>query len=348
MPLADYVLAVGINRYPGLNKLDGAEADAQAFFDWATQSAGAVGQTILSSQFAPAAAPILEQPASQQIWMFFETLRAAADNNNNQNLGYKAGRRLYMFFAGHGVSPSLDTSAVLMANAERSAPHHLSAKAWADRFYENGLFDEVLLFQDACRETMDNFELTPPYLKKETTSGWQKRKRFYAFAAKSPLLALEKPIGGAVRGIFSATLMAALEGAARDPMSGEITTSQLKSYLIENMASRLTDEERENIDLSQRPEVFDLDPFVIVPAPLAVQPADVFPVHITLAAPGAGAEVIDGDRQVVAQTGPGIVNWQTLLARGLYELVVPGQAGRLFKVSGALDAAGNPEIVHVS
>ena len=78
-----------------------------------------------------------------------------------------------MFFSGHGFSPSIDTSGVLMANAERDTPHNLSAKAWADRFYENGLFEEVLLFQDACREPVIDVDLTPPYLKRSTMPGIQ-------------------------------------------------------------------------------------------------------------------------------------------------------------------------------
>ncbi len=36
----DYALSVGINCYPGLTPLMGAEADAQAFHAWVTQTGG--------------------------------------------------------------------------------------------------------------------------------------------------------------------------------------------------------------------------------------------------------------------------------------------------------------------
>src|SRR5258708_7093906 len=143
MALADYALCVGINRYPGLTSLNGAELDAQAFYDWVTGSGGvpqANAKLILSSQFPAPAQAAQAQPASQEIWTFFEQLRAAANANNTAGNGLIAGRRLYLFFSGHGFSPSLDMSGVLMANAERDTPHNLSPKAWADRFYENGLF----------------------------------------------------------------------------------------------------------------------------------------------------------------------------------------------------------------
>jgi hypothetical protein len=349
MALADYALCVGINSYPGgLTALTGAEVDAKAFYDWVTGSGGvakANAKLLLSSGFPKPAALADAQPADREIWRFIEDMRAAAKINNDNNLGSTAGRRLYLFFSGHGFSPSLDTSGVLMANAERQALHNLSPKAWADRFYENGLFEEVLLFQDACREQVNDVELTPPYLKKSVMPGIGNRKRFYAFAAKSPLLAIERPIGGVVRGVFSATLMAGLEGGARDPMTGEITGFQLKSYLVANMVARLEPADLDNDDISKRPEVFDLDPFVIVPAAPVAAASDLFPVAVASGVPGA--RILDGARAVVATAPIGPPPWRVQLPVGLFELVVPGQPSFLFKVSGALGPNGQPEVVEV-
>lgn len=350
MPLLDYALCVGINRYPGFSALNGAEADAQAFHIWVTTAGGVApgNATLILSSDYPAAAIAMSQPMSQDIWNFIEKLRAAANANNAAGNGFAAGRRLYFFFSGHGFSPSLDTSGVHMANAERDTLHNVSPKAWADRLYENGLFEEVLLFQDACREAVSDVELTPPYLKKSTMLGFQNRKRFYAFAAKSPLLAVEKPIGGKSRGIFSATLMAGLEGGAKDPKTGAISATQLKSYLVANMAARLEQVDLDNEDVSQRPEVFDLDPFDIVPLAAIAGASVVYPVEVTLTAPGAGGQIVNGARQVVAEIPTGAAVWQTTLPLGLFELVVPGQPGAVFKVSGAVGPQGQQEVVRVS
>jgi hypothetical protein len=362
MALPDFALSVGINLYPGLTPLSGAEVDARAFHTWATTDGGvnpANAKLVLSSDFPAAAQAFNAQPAAQEIWAFFEFLRAAANANNAANLGLTAGRRLYMFFSGHGFSPSIDASGVLMANAEPDTPHNLSAKAWADRFYENGLFEEVLLFQDACREPVIDVDLTPPYLKRSYMPGIQGRKRFYAFAARSPLLAVEKNIGGQVRGVFSATLMEGLNGAARDPATGEITAEDLKRYLVANMVARLDPTELADDDISQKPEVFEPDPFVVVPAPpaagasagggaaAATGAAALFPVAISLPRPGPGAQVLDHTRQVVKSTGPGVSPWTTELPLGLFEVVTPGQPNRLFRVLGAVGADGAAEVVNV-
>jgi hypothetical protein len=360
MPLPDYALCVGINSYPGLTPLQGAEADAQAFYDWVTSTGGvsqANAKLILSAQFSAGAQVANAKPASKEIWDFFETLRAAATANNaNTTFGLTAGRRLYLFFSGHGFSPTVDASGVLMANAERDTPHNLSPKAWADRFYENGLFEEILLFQDACREQVSDVDVTPPYFKRSVMPGAGDRKRFYAFAAKSPLLAIEKPIAGVVRGVFSATLMNGLKGAARDPVSGEITETQLKSYLVANMSALLDPAERANADFSRRPEVLDLDPFVIVPAASAAAGATsfasptspaTFPVRVAMSGSGADAKILDGARNLVGTSPSGVTEWNLELPIGLFEFVVPGQEAKRFKVSGAHDSTGQPELVHV-
>lgn len=353
MPLEDYAISVGINRYPKLKPLFGAEADASAFHAWVTAEGGVSkpgnAVRILSSDY-PADEPAgSARPAALQVWEFFDRLRQVATDNNegSEGLGYVAGRRLYMFFAGHGFSPTIDASGILMANADRDAPHNLSPKGWADRFYENGLFEEILLFQDACREPALDVDLTPPYMRLSRVGGAENRKRFYAFAAKSPQLAVEKPISGNPRGIFSATLMEALGGGARDPVTREITAAQLKSYLVTNMVSRLEPVDLENEDIAKRPEVHDLDPMVIVAAP--TDGADVpqlFPVQVGLAL-AAGAVIRDSARKVVATSAGGSQHWNLELPLGLYELLANGQE-RLFKVSGAIDSTGQPEVVHVN
>ena len=354
MPLQDFALAVGIDLYPGLTTLGAAERDATDFFNWVTTAGGvkrADAALIVSSNYAPTPGVSTAMPAAQQIWDFFERLRQEAQENNNgpDGLGLTAGRRLYMFFSGHGFSPSLNSSGVLMANAERDVPHNLSPCAWADRFYENGLFEEVLLFQDACREPVGDVDLTPPYLKRAPAGGSQTRKRFYAFAAKSPLLAVEKPIQGVQRGVFAATLMSGLRDGAKDPVTGEIRASSLKRYLIDNMMGLLEPAELANEDIAREPEVHDLDPgLIIVPAANGPVVAAMFPVEVTLnAAARAGAEVRDSSRVVRSKAPADNGPWICSLPVSLYELLVPGQPSILFKVSGTVGLDGKPEVVRV-
>jgi uncharacterized caspase-like protein len=113
MPLADYALVVGINRYPGLTSLEGAENDAHDFHAWVTAQDGgkvaAANATLLvSSDFAPPAGAEDAKPAAQQIEEFFTRIDNAADENNKAGLGLNAGARIWLFFSGHGFAPSLD------------------------------------------------------------------------------------------------------------------------------------------------------------------------------------------------------------------------------------------------
>jgi uncharacterized caspase-like protein len=345
MPLADRALVVGINRYQGISNLAGPENDAQAFFDWVTSPTGGgvdpnQAKMIRSSDFPPAGSVDDERPAKEQIERFFTDVENAADANNHAGLGLKAGKRIWLFFSGHGFAPALDTSGVLMANATLGKIHNVSAMLWANRLYEGGWFDDVLLFQDACRSRIPNGGLTVPFLEQRQAPRNQQRRRFYAFSAKDRKLAKELPFpGGHTRGIFTITLLQGLQ-EARDPRTGAVTTTYLKEYLQANMKKFLSAADLANEDIAQMPEVFDPDPFDIA-APLAaaqVQGSQVqgFPVRI-FAAAGRPARVVDATFATLANANPAPAEWALRLLPGLYMLVVDGADDKPFQVAGATD-----------
>lgn|SRR5215218_4934523 len=87
MPLADRALVVGINRYPGISTLQGAEADAQDFYTWVTSPTGGkvdpkYAVKILSSGFPLEPDPDKAEPATTVILDFFTAVDKAADENN--------------------------------------------------------------------------------------------------------------------------------------------------------------------------------------------------------------------------------------------------------------------------
>src|ERR1043166_2518584 len=285
MPLADRALVVGINRYQGISDLAGPENDAQAFFDWVTSPTGGgldpnQAKLIRSSDFPAAASVDDERPAKEQIERFFTEVDNAADANNRAGLGLKAGKRIWLFFSGHGFAPALDTSGVLMANATLGRIHNVSAMLWANRLYEGGWFDDVFLFQDAGRSRIPNGGLNPPFLDPQRPAPRnQQRRRFYAFSAKDRKLAKKLPFpDGQTRGIFTSTLLQGLS-EARDPRTGAVTTTYLKEYLQANMKRLLSSADLSNEDIAKMPEVFDPDPFDIIAPPAAAQVQD-FPVRI--------------------------------------------------------------------
>lgn len=352
MALADRALVVGIDRYPSLHKpLSGAELDATDFFDWVTTEGGvalANATLVVSSKYLPAPQPWKEQPAREAIADFFHEVEKASQDNNAAGLGLRAGKRLYLFFSGHGFAPALDKSGVLMANASANAPMNVAAKWWADRMYQGGWFDEVLLFQDACREPMKLADLEPPFLKERNMANMAKRRRFVALSAKNNLLSLEKPHNNQVRGVFSVTLMAGLRGGARDPTTGEITAGQLKLYLQDNMKNLLTPAELANTTIANEPDVFDPDRFVILgPTPdWSPADADKFPVSVNLNGQ-TDARILGADLAEIAKDPNATDPWQLELARGFYRAVAGARMSDVFEVTGALRADGSKEPVNV-
>ena len=359
MALADRALVVGINRYPKIGELTGAQNDAEEFYSWVIDPAGggvakANALLLLSKDFTVAADPDDERPDKLLVERFFTGVDNAANANNIAGDGLRAGRRLWLFFSGHGFAPSLDRSGVLMANATLDRVHNIAAMLWANRLYDGGWFDEVILFQDACRNRIGDAELTPPFIKQRQAPAGQQRRRFYAFSAKNRQLAKEIQINGKTRGVFTYTLMQGLRGQARDPKSGAVTTAQLKVYLQENMKKVLPPEDLDDDEIAKMPEVFDPEPFDIVAAsgatvagPPVSQIPD-FPVRITGAA-GTTARIVDAALNEVVAATPAPDPWNVRLQRGFFKVLTHDGRGRLFEVTGAVAPNGQTKdtAVHV-
>jgi hypothetical protein len=354
MPLADRALVVGINCYPGISMLSGAENDAQAFHDWVVHPAGgavnpAKALLILSSKFGPPANVDDAQPAKERVERFFTDVDNAAEANNAEGVGLKAGKRLWLFFSGHGFAPSLDRSGVLMANATTNRVHNIAAMLWADRLYEGGWFDEIVLFQDACRSRIADADLMPPFLRKRQAPNGQTRLRFYAFSAKDKRLSKELPFpppNGEVHGAFTFTLLQALR-LARDPVTGAVTTAQLKAYLQDNMRKLLPESDLQDDDIAKIPEIFDPDPFDIVPAPLGPIVAK-FPVHIGSSRPSGHGKLLSGNLVDVVAESSAPTDWKLQLPRGIYKVILDGVGEKLFEVTGALGPDGKAVETDVS
>jgi hypothetical protein len=170
--------------------------------------------------------------------------------------------------------------------------------------------------------------------------------RFYAFAAKDRQLAKELPLpDGTVHGVFTTTLLQGLRGHARDRVTGAVTTAQLKRYLQDNMQKLLPDADLDNDEIAKVPEIFDPDPFDILPSPpLPAVPE--FPVRINLPQPGLTVHLEDSSFQKVDGTDPAPQVWQLRLPRGLYK-VVAGSASVLFEVTGTVEADNTERVVDV-
>src|SRR4051794_36034806 len=105
MANTDHAIVIGINNYPGIPPpLNGPENDAKSFRDWLVADdggkvpAGNV-RTIVSSDYQPSPEPIAAEPKVDQ----FTDAVDALEDMGQAGQG-TAGRRLYLYLAGHGFA----------------------------------------------------------------------------------------------------------------------------------------------------------------------------------------------------------------------------------------------------
>lgn len=232
MAADDHALVVGINLYPALGDLGGAENDARAFAAWLAHPRGgnvpnANISLIVSSDHAQPGTHLDARPQIADIERVFDSYFL-----RGMDAG-RAGRRLYLYFAGHGFAPDLEDAALFMANAAKGMTgYHVTGRPYANWFRKAGYYDEVVLFMDCCRDVYKRARpRMPPY---EDITATNPGERFFAFATKWSRKAREGPWGydATTRGIFTLTLLEALRNGAPRDANGQVRANDLEAYVI--------------------------------------------------------------------------------------------------------------------
>lgn len=312
---------VAIRKYPELPpELEGPKNDAEMFRDWVIANGGVAAtdaKLILGDEPAPPLA-LNANPTEQAIQYEFDQLATLAEQS-----GGCLGERLYIYLSGHGFGQSLNDAALLMANATmKRVYHHIPGRLWADHFFANGYFKEVILFLDCCRERYNTTLLNGPgsIMPPIPPDG---ARRFYGFATKFGKLAVERKINGVMHGVFTATLMDALNGGAAEE-DGTITAAALKAYLFDNMKNFLEPSDLQDQDIAKEPDLFcdqPEDKFVIAKAA-----PHTFTITIDLPAGSQNkARKLFGEKfvKVAESEGDGNLQWVVNgVMRGTYQLLL--------------------------
>lgn len=267
MPKDDWAIVVGIQRYfdPGLTGLQGPENDATDFYKWVISSEGGAvpeGQAklIRSSDFPPFTTESGAMPTRTAIKEAFDHILSVADDNERKGLGRTVGNRLYLFFSGHGFTPSHHDELTALLTAEASVADakltHVIGSYMADKFWRGKFFKEVMLFMDCCRDIMDCAQLYTPY-DDERGTDFYKGVRFYAYGARVAKESREWMMAdGLYHGVFTKTLMDGLGGAAYDPDDpSKITAESLRDQLYNGFKNFMSAADRKRPDLPKEPEV---------------------------------------------------------------------------------------------
>lgn len=338
----DYAIVMGINRYPAFKALQGPEADAVRFRAWLISVTGGMMRTdrvrmILSSdpayRTANAGSVYDARPALNDFGTEFNRLRDMAYTAKKP--ANRVGRRLYLFFSGHGItparapSPDLDDAALLMANASNTAlDQHLPGHPYAEWFRNAAAFDEIVLIMDCCRDLKNNVSTigpTPPLLNDRKDAV----RRFYAAATELDSKSWEQQFGGSYHGVFSYALMEALASDTVCDAQGRLTGSRLKNYL----ETRIRELRKDQI-----PRVFPPpDPqndIVFRPRRTSFKPN----VRITFGPGLEGKQVQLIGRNYPLPEESHVIDgkpWELSLSNGLYKLQIPGgQEGAAWEFKG--------------
>jgi hypothetical protein len=234
----DWAVIAGINNYPAFGNLKGPVNDATEFKKWTLRHGylSADHVIFISSPPEPAGKVSDAKPQLAELSDAFLRLVTTADSDKLHRLG----RRLYIFLSGHGIVPLRNSSqadyreaALLMANANRLVlTFHIGARAHAEYFRALGIFDEVILFADCCRDVEDNVAPAPLYLPVWKTLRPEGRG-FYAFPTMLNSKAWEREFGNpaTMRGIFSYVVVEALNNPKLYNSDGELPGSELEKHI---------------------------------------------------------------------------------------------------------------------
>lgn len=225
--MGDWALCVGIGAYTASSKLvalPGALNDAQAIHDWIINPQGgavppAQAKLILSPALQNEDMP---DPAAHSIESFLRARYRDAEASRQRGDGFVAGRRLWLYFSGHGIGFPDDDNDTGLLSADalpelRDFPH-IAGKAWAELFRVTSAFKEVVLFMDCCRLETSRTPLRKPAVRELRADPQGKMMAAFAVSPSKAAYESNSPINGVPRGKFTLALEELLVNPPKTPM----------------------------------------------------------------------------------------------------------------------------------
>lgn len=315
MNTEDYAIVIGIDEYPEMParfRLEEAEAGAREFCDWLLDPrGGAVPEEHVVRLFlSERGVPQPEEPYPGKHHLDRRLARLYPGGTG------RVGRRLYLYFGGHGLGPSFDEAALLMADAALDRLSNVGVKLYAEHLMHAAPFDELVLFLDCCREIWEQVFLGPPMYTRILDADRASQVCLYqAFATRFAKKAFEAPVPGTRSGgLFTKALLEGLRGRAAN-QHGAVTGASLKDYLDRRVPELARAAKRE-----QAPDIRPILSEGIVFCTVESLPR--LAVHIAPPAGWTGELVLrDGSlTHVVGRRPLEAGDWEIDLQRGIYRL----------------------------
>jgi hypothetical protein len=235
----DFAVVVGIAHYPLLRSLEGPVLDAERVEGWLRTRAGLPSGNV---ELVTSSQQVEDRPILEEVDAAFNSVFA-------KTRAVGGARRLYVYFAGHGCSQSIEHIALLMANADQDRLNRAMNATEYRKVLAQRLFPEQVYLFDCCRNydrsvsgrgpewTFDPGAFPVPGLTQIVLYA----AGFTEYANERHLLYSER------RGLFTEALMEGLDGAAAtlDQVTGRgmVTTERLIAYVRDRLDD-LTQKER--------------------------------------------------------------------------------------------------------
>lgn len=149
----DHALLVGINHYEhGIGSLQGALNDCMLFGEWLASPTGGgldPANIVMFGSVQPSDRMPTQAQVEDILFGFIDRFLRS---------GMPVGRRLYLYFSGHGVAsprPEDEDCGLVMANSRAYAIQAMPGAATAHRVRANTLFTETVLVMDCCRDVRE-------------------------------------------------------------------------------------------------------------------------------------------------------------------------------------------------
>jgi hypothetical protein len=251
-----FAVCVGIDRYPGFPRRDlgSARGDAEAFRDWLLAEGG--GGLPPDNMRLVTASPEETWPPGDARPQQREINKALNEFNNRLRAHLRERpedwprTRLYIYGAGHGIGPPDGECAVLMADAEiEMLGNNIELSEYREWYRRSGLFHEVVIFADCCREIGIGTPLAnrPPFSERQDHvppqtvgfTGYATGLGGVAFEPIDPWQPADAADRDRARGYFTRVLLDGLRGGTLGQRTGSISSTALAEY-VQSEVEKLT------------------------------------------------------------------------------------------------------------
>lgn len=233
---SDYALIIGVNNYPFHTQLAFAHNDANAFKAWLidTETGGGIPESNIALLLSEVRGEEVYIPSPQDVDVQLRKIISRALENQQQ----VPPRRFYLYFSGHGLGvKATDVGLCLPFWSKASnAGAMLKMSAYLNYLIDLGLFPEIFVFLDCCRNALQAPGGHEPSLSiNKPNPGAATSQHLIAFATTYTNAAFEaeQNVGNNAdenRGFFTSCLLEGLQGAAADSKGG-VPLNKLLEYL---------------------------------------------------------------------------------------------------------------------